>query len=144
MYVNRKEYVLSRTKKNCLFCLISLIIGCLLYILFRPNTYIGRIFTGFGCVDTVRQICSHYASDLFKFYLPDFLWAFSLGCGLISIQKPKIVGVVICSFCSFLCGFIWELLQYFHVISGTADIHDVIMYFLASAICIIINIKEIN
>lgn len=129
-------------KKNYLLCILSLIMGGLLYVLFRPNTYIGGIFTAFPCVNTIAQICAIYANDLLKFYLPDFLWGFSLGCGFIAINKPKFGGVVACSFCSFLCGFVWELLQYFHIIKGTGDILDIIMYFLASAVCIIINIKE--
>lgn len=57
-------------------------------------------------------------------------------------QKHGIKGIIICASVAFLCGCVWELLQYVGVLSRTGDIHDIIMYFLASAICIIINLKE--
>ena len=133
---------MSKRKRNALLCLTALIIGGLLYILFRPGTYIGGVLDRLLPVSTIRQICSTYTGDLFKFYLPDFLWAFSLGCCFIAINDPKITGVILCSLLAFLCGTAWEILQYFKLIQGTGDIHDVIMYFLASAICIIMNLKE--
>ena len=133
---------MSKRKKNILFSLISLIVGSLLYILFRKNTYIGGILNGIENIYISRERYLFQVSDFFKFYLPDFLWGFSLGCGLIAIHNPRIKGVIICASYSFLCGLIWELLQYLEVLSGTGDIHDVIMYLLASVVCIIINLKE--
>lgn len=129
-------------KINIFLCISALSIGGLLYILFRPATYIGGMFDKFQYIDTIRQICSLYATDWYKFYLPDFLWAFSLGCGLIAIYNPQQMGIVVCASCSFLCGLIWEFMQYLNVINGTGDFLDVTMYFLASTLCIIINIKE--
>lgn len=134
---------MAQRKKNVLLGIIALGFGLLLYVVFRPNTYIGRTMDSLVCMDKVRLICAVYAKDLWKFYLPDFLWAFSLGCCLIAIYNPGARGLFACSAVSFLCGSVWELLQYLNVVSGTADIHDVIMYFLASAICILINLKEI-
>lgn len=133
---------MSRKKQNALLCIAALILGCLLYILFRPSTYIGGTLDGLTYVHIVRQICSHYASNFSKYYFPDFLWAFSLGCGLIAIHNPQKSGVIICVLFAFLCGVAWELLQHFNVLNGTGDIHDVIMYLLAGAICIFINSKE--
>lgn len=133
---------MSRAKKNYLICFISLIIGSLLYILLRPNTDIARLLAEFVYLTKLQQICQLNASAFLKFYLPDFLWALSLGCGLIAVNNPKHIGIIGCSFASFLCGLIWELLQYYQIIKGTGDIHDIIMYFLASTVCIIINIKE--
>lgn len=133
---------MSKRKRNILFSLTALIVGCLLYILFRKNTYIGGVFAGMENIDTIRQMCHLHVSDLYKFYLPDFLWGFALGCGLIAIYNPRIKGVIICASFSFLCGCVWELLQCLEVLSGTGDVYDVIMYLLASAICIIINLKE--
>lgn len=134
---------MSQRKKNILLSIIALGVGFLLYVIFRPNTYIGGIVDNLGCTDTMRQICAVYANDLWKFYMPDFLWAFSLGCCLVAVYNPGTSGLFACSSVSFLCGSAWELLQHLNVASGTADIHDVIMYFLASAICILINLKEI-
>lgn len=135
---------MSKQKRNAFLCVAALLAGCLPYILFRPSTYIGGMLNSLKFVNTVRQLCSLYANNFLKYYLPDFMWAFSLGCGLVAIHSPQKKGIIICSVSAFLCGVTWELLQYFNVLSGTGDIHDVIMYFLASAICIIINLKETN
>lgn len=131
----------TRTK-NSLICVFALSLGCLLYVLFRPTTYIGSFLNRFTFVYNVRQVCSPCATDLFKAYLPDFLWGLSLGCGLIAIYLPRPTGIVLCSLFSFLSGFAWECLQYCNIVSGTGDVHDVVMYFLAGTVCIIINIKE--
>lgn len=129
---------MSNRMRNILFSLTALITGGILYILVRPNTYIGGMLE----IDKLRYWCSTYTIDLFKYYLPDFLWGVSLGCALIAIYVPARKGVIIGSSLSLLCGCVWELLQYLEVLSGTGDIHDVIMYILASTVCIIINLKE--
>lgn len=133
---------MSKRKKNILFSLTALVIGCFIYVFLRESTYVGSIFDSVENIETVRQIFSTQTCNLYKFYLPDFLWGFSLSCGLIAIYDPSIKGIIICAGVAFFCGCMWELLQYIGVLSGTGDIHDIIMYFLASAICIIINLKE--
>ena len=133
---------MSFRKKNVLLSLAALAFGCLLYVIFRPHTYIGVAFGRWEWVNTIRQKCSIYASDLCKFYLPDFLWGFSLGCGLIAAHDPGKKGVVTGAVIAFACGVAWEFLQHLKVIDGTADIHDIIMYVLASVLCIFINLKE--
>ncbi|MBE5928817.1 MAG: hypothetical protein E7267_05545 [Lachnospiraceae bacterium] len=133
---------MSKQKKNLLLSIVALVAGCFLYAFFRKNTYIGSMFDSIKYVERVRQICLCSVCNVYKFYLPDFLWGFSLSCGLIAIHNPSKKGVFICASFAFLCGCLWELLQYFAVLSGTGDIHDIIMYLLASAICIIINLKE--
>ena len=135
---------MSNRKLNVLSCLTALLVGGLLYILFRPGTYISSLFNRAPYIIKLRQICLPYASNASKFYTPDFLWAFALGCGLIAICAPKKRGILLCSLLAFLCGVAWELLQYMRVFSGTSDICDIIMYALASALCIIINLKEIK
>jgi len=133
---------LSKRKKNILFSLTSLIAGGLLYVWFRKNTYIGGMLNGIGIVEIFREKYMFQVNDFFRFYLPDFLWGLSLGCGLIAIHNPRKKGVIICASYSFLCGIIWEILQHLEVLNGTGDVHDVIMYLLASVVCIIINLKE--
>lgn len=133
---------MSKRKKNILYSLTALVVGCFLYVFFRENTYVGNIFDSIEYVEKMRQIFSTKMCDLCKFYLPDFLWVFSLSCGLIAIYNPSIKGILVCAAVAFLYGCVWELLQYVGVLSGTGDIHDIIMYFLADAICIIINLKE--
>lgn len=133
---------MSQRKKNVLLSIAALAFGCLLYVVFRPHTYIGVALGRWEWVNTIRQICSIYASDLCKFYLPDFLWGVSLGSGLIAAHDPGKKGVVTGAAIAFVCGVAWEFLQYLKVIDGTADMHDIIMYTLASVLCIFINLKE--
>ena len=133
---------MSKRKKNILFSLTALIVGCLLYVCLRKHTYIGSMVNGIGIVEKIREKYMLQVHNFYKFYLPDFLWGCSLGCGLIAIHDPGIKGVIICASFSFFCGLIWEILQYLKVLNGTGDIHDMIMYLLASAVCIIINLKE--
>ena len=133
---------MSIRKKNILFSLTALVVGCFLYVFFRENTYVGNIFDSIEIIEKVRQMFSTQMCDLCKFYLPDFLWGFSLSCGLIGIYEPSTKGIIICASVAFVCGCMWELLQRIEMLSGTGDVYDIIMYFLASAICIIINLKE--
>ena len=128
--------VLGRRKKNILCSIIALIAGGLIYMFFRPDTHIGNIFHQQNLAQLIP------IGNFGRFHLPDFLWGLSLSCCLVAVNNPQFKGVILCSAISFLCGCIWELLQYLEIIRGTGDLYDVIMYFLSSALCIIINLKE--
>ena len=127
---------MGRRKKNILSCMLALILGGLIYMFLRPGTYIANIF------NRQNVELSGWIGNFTKYYLPDFLWGLSLSCCLVAVNNPRVKGAVLCCVVSFLCGFTWELLQTFGVLPGTGDIYDVIMYFLSSALCIIINLKE--
>lgn len=133
---------MSKRRMNILFGTVALFLGTFLYIVFRSNTYIGQIFDIFYLINSIRTYCSMYATDFLKFYFPDFLWGFSLGCGLYVIYNPGRKGIILCGCSTFLCGCLWELLQYFHIVSGTGDVLDMMMYLLASFFITIINLKE--
>ena len=133
---------MSKRKKNILLGLTALIVGCFLYVFFRENTYVGNIFDRIQEVEMVREFIWLQQCKFCKFYLPDFLWGFSLSCGLVAINNSNRKGTIICAVITFLCGCLWELLQYFSVLSGTGDVYDIAMYFLASIMCIIFNLKE--
>ncbi len=115
-----------------LVAFISLFMGFLLYVLFRPTTYISSyIFTYFPMLRT------NYAflfprMRYFTYYLADFLWALSLSCGLHAIFLPKKRGSLYCTITVFLLGSSYELLQHLDVISGTGDIADIMLYVLGS------------
>lgn len=70
-----------------------------------------------------------------KNYLADGLWAFAFVSCLSLIWKGKInrawIFIAIISFFSF------ELFQKFQIIGGTADLNDVLCYFVFSAIAIL-------
>lgn len=136
--------MLSKRKKNILYSVWAVSVGVLLYVLFRENTYITKLFDLIPVVSAIHQRFNVQVPDFFKYYLPDFLWGFALSCGLVSIHTPNRKGVVICAGMAFSFGILWEFLQSTGIVKGTADIHDVIMYFLASLTSIIINSKEMK
>lgn len=135
---------MSKRKKNILYSVLAVSIGVLLYVLFRENTYISKMFDLIPVVSDIQQRVNIQVPDFFKYYLSDFLWGFALSCGLVSIHNPNRKGVIICAGMAFSFGVLWELLQSTGILKGTADIHDVIMYFLASLTSIIINSKEME
>ncbi len=133
---------MSRRKMYILLSYVSLILGFFIYVLFRKNSYIGILFGKFQLVHIVRELTSKLSCDFLKFYLTDYLWGFSLCCGLLAIYVPKRSGCMLCSGTAFLCGCIWEWMQFKNLFNGTGDICDVFMYFLASITCLIINIRS--
>lgn len=112
----------------------SLTIGAIIYVLFRPNSYIAIFVDGIIEIGTLRQALASGSNDFLKFYFPDFLWALSLCFCLYAVFDPKKKGIIISSFVAFFCSVAWELMQFFHLVGGTGDIIDVIMY-LSAGIC---------
>ena len=106
----------------------SLSAGAVLYGLYRQDTYIGALLGIFLPPLPVGERCF---SSLAAFYLPDFLWMFSMSCALFAVLLPQ--GRAFLTWCilAFSMGATWELMQHFHIISGTADVQDVILYSLA-------------
>ena len=122
--------------------LLSLLIGAVLYILFRPASYVALLFGNVGWVSQLQDLLRPVGCDFLRFYFPDFLWAFALSCGLQTVFMPQKWGVAACGTAAFACGVIWEGLQKTGAVSGTGDWLDVLMYFLAGVASILINIKE--
>lgn len=133
---------MSKRRMNILFGALALVLGTSLYIVFRGNTYVGRILDGLYLIDIIRIGCSMYATDFLKYYFPDFLWALALGSGLYAICNPSKEEGLLCGCSTFFCGCLWELLQYFRIVSGTGDVLDIMMYLFASFFITIINLKE--
>lgn len=133
---------MSRQKTNLIFGVSALVIGALIYILFRSDTYISKIASKFLGIRNIQNRLSLLNSNLIKYYLPDFLWAFSLACMLQVSLKELSFGRMVSGFVAIACGVIWECLQALDVISGTGDLWDVAMYLLAGLLSIYINYKE--
>ncbi len=130
-----------KRRTNLFISIASLSAGGMLYILFRENSYIGKVFSNLQPILTLRNAVSLLECDFLKFYFADFLWGLALGCGLQAILLPEKRSVLLCGFGVFLCGTAWECMQAFDIIPGTADYWDVVSYCLAGALCIIFNIK---
>lgn len=111
---------------------VSLLCGALDYMLYRQDTYIGAlsIFPGMPF---------HWGYSFFAYYLPDFLWAFSLIFGLFTILSPLHKNTLLCSILTAAYGSLWELGQFLDWISGTADWIDVGMYIAAAISAVMIK-----
>lgn len=109
----------------------SLSLGGVIYILFRPATYIAKAFIKvFPFVSKISGVLSLSNCTFLKYYFPDYLWAFSLFCCFNAVGKStKTMKYRACAV--FLMGALWEMLQYSHIISGTGDLIDVFMYITA-------------
>ena len=69
--------------------------------------------------------------------LPDGLWAYGLCSGLLIIWNRKINIIWISVI--YIIFILFEALQHFHVISGTGDWFDIIIYFSFSTISLLTN-----
>lgn len=133
---------MENRQRNILLCVVGLLFGAAVYLLFREKTYFSLLFRGLAFLDRVRTVVDSTVGIRISFYLPDFLWAFSLCCGIQAIYSPKGRGIYAAAGVAFVCGLIWELLQWIDLVSGTGDYWDILMYFLGSTLAIIMNIRR--
>lgn len=131
---------MEKRQRNILMCVGGLLLGAAVYLLFRENTYLSLLFCKSAFLSNIRTVIHSVAGVYISFYLPDMLWAFSLCCGIQAIYLPKSGGIA--AAVAFVCGLIWELLQWIDVVSGTGDYWDILMYFLGSIFAIIINVRR--
>lgn len=135
---------MSIRQRNILFCTGGLVVGGVVYLLFREGSYLSHSFNGAPLLSVVRNMFKGTAGIYISFYLPDFLWAFSLGCGIQAINLPKSMGIYAAGAVAFACGLVWEILQWASVVSGTGDYWDILMYFLGSVLAILVNKRREN
>ena len=123
----------------------SLSLGLLIYVFLRTNSIVSLTAGNFI---TIKELNIPYSlipvSSFLKYYFSDYLWAFSLCSFFHSIHLPKIKSSVFIGVITFAAGFLWETLQYLHLVSGTGDIADIIMYLAAALSVVIINLKRGN
>ena len=119
----------------------ALFCGFFLYVLFREETYIAKLFRWIPALRELRDASRTGANAFAKYYLPEFLWGFSLCCFLRAVYpKGKWMGMI-CAAVAFAAGLLWETLQLWGAVGGTFDILDITAYFTASLLAIII-LKE--
>ena len=130
-------------KRICwvIYSFLALGFGALLYGLYRQDTYIGEFI---GDIISVSLQIDGFLSAFAAWYLPDFLWMFSLNCALFAVVLPKDREVFLWSTVALSMGVLWETLQLFGFVSGTADLLDILMYSMAafSAAMIALFIKK--
>ena len=124
-----------------IYSFLALAFGAFLYGIYRQDTYIG------GIISTVISISLPVDSWLSAFaawYFPDYLWMFSMNCALFAIMLPKGKNVILWCAVALFMGILWELLQLWDFVSGTADLWDILLYSMAvfSAAMIALFIKK--
>ncbi len=125
-----------------LLSLFALMCGGLCYLLFRENTYLSKALEAIVSLAPLRQWVDYPFGIWLSGYLPDFMWGFSLSCGLFAILNPSIkAGLWIVGLVSGL-GILWELMQATALLSGTGDGWDVILYLFAAVTAWIILCKK--
>ncbi|MBQ7960070.1 MAG: hypothetical protein IJ285_02520 [Clostridia bacterium] len=136
MTIGRRAIEISSPKetrnqnvKYFLLGLASLLLGLLLYLLFRPRTHISVFVLRLLPFD-IPKAFSTADIPFFTFYLADYLWAFSLSCWLRCIFIDKSQNLLRLAIVS-LAGTTYEILQYLDIISGTGDAWDCLLYLLA-------------
>ena len=133
---------MSKRTVHILLSSTAHILGGMIYVLFRENTYIAVFFRQIPPVFSLQNMLRSANFAFLKFYFPDFLWGFSLCCALHAIFTPGLKGSILCCFAAVLCGAVWEGLQFCSLFSGTGDWWDVVMYFFAGICCLFIHNKE--
>lgn len=133
---------MSRRSINILLGTAALVLGCGIYVLFRSGSYVAGIFDRFRWILILREQLAPYACGFLKFWFPDFLWGLSFGCYLQAVHLPDIRGTWFLGGVSLIFGVLWELMQYVAFVPGTGDLLDILLYFLASILCILLNLKE--
>ncbi len=122
---------MRKSSKFYIICIlnsfISLLIGVIVYILFREQTYINKLLS----------FAFHFSESVFidflRFYLVDALWAYSLVFSLSIFINEFTAGAI-----SFIFSFVWEIMQKYSVVRGTFDILDILMYLSACIVAVLI------
>ena len=133
---------MSRRMYYITLCVSSIAIGGAYYLLFKNNTIFESIVCRFVDFMPIKKRLPRITSSLLNNHLCDFLWAFSLYCGLCAIFLPtKKQGIVVFLGCVIL-GIIWELFQFYGVVGGTGDILDVVTYIFGAFVSLLITTKK--
>ena len=133
---------MPKRQNNILLGLVALLLGAMLYILFQENTWVSQLFAQMVFRPKLWDQYPAMNMDWLCYYIPDFLCAFSLTCGIQAVCLPKTEELFGCAVIVLVCGTLWEIFQWCGVISGTGDFWDVLMYLSGSTLSILMNIKE--
>lgn len=125
------SYQFNLTILICIHCVLPLLLGGLIYVLFRPLTL--KMFTWFeyiALMDSVQLLRAAfqkytYYPDWFYYSLPDGLWTYSFTSSFILIWSHSSSLKYWLSIPLSL-SLIPEILQYFNFLTGTFDLNDLI------------------
>lgn len=125
-------------KKKVILLIISLamlVLGLLLYLLLNNKAYVSQILLQIIPIQTINE--DSLVIGILRGYGADLLWSASFTLiiqFIVWLKKKRTILLVFCS----LLGIVYELMQCFGIVPGTADIVDGIVYILGSLLAIII------
>lgn len=86
-------------------------------------------------VYSIKSVSNSY--NFIKIFLPDGLWSYSfISCVLLIWDRHIKIEWMITTFTIFI---LIEVMQYFHVMNGTGDILDVLVYFTFASCALFTN-----
>lgn len=142
----------NKTRKIHVFYLINifiaLILGLLIYIVFRPDTYISKWFsesTHLGSIAIGMRVKKNIVIAFLRNYMGDFLWAYALTYSVqIFIEANRKKGYIALIISCIIFEILIEVMQKLNIISGTFDLYDIIVEVFAtcSATLFIYMVKE--
>lgn len=133
---------MSKRGVNILVCILALVAGLAIYVVFRPNTYLSKFVAEMPFATRIKEFAAPFPCDFLKYYLVDYLWELALCCGLIAIFLPDRSAVLRCCAFSLAFGTAWEILQKVDLAGGTGDLLDILMYLAAALTATLLNYKE--
>lgn len=126
---------MKKTTKFWIICLVnsvaSLLLGAVIYLVFRSDTYIHKIID--VPLNFITSESDLILLNFLRFYFADALWAYSLTFALAIFSNEYFAPL-----CATFCGILWELSQKLGITKGTFDYADIAMYFFASSVAGII------
>lgn len=122
---------MKRVGKDPLFFILNisipLVVGAILYLLFRPDAYIcALIFRLFGTAPPVRIDQDNAFVCFVSYYLCDMLWAYSLAFVAYRIISDDTQRDLPTLLISIVFTVLTESFQYFGILPGTFDGFDIL------------------
>tara|TARA_B100001059_G_scaffold143824_1_gene143734 strand:+ start:1072 stop:1467 length:396 start_codon:yes stop_codon:yes gene_type:complete len=129
------------TKKNRLLInslwWLSLFLGLLIYLFFRPNNLIYNNFISFPIKLNIEA--NSIITNFLIYSLPNGLWSFSYAQLIFHIYKDFSSKIILLSSLMVFFGILIEILQYQGFVSGFFDLFDIFSYLLFHIIILIIQ-----
>lgn len=132
-------------KAKCFYwinIIIPIVLGTIVYILFREDTYISIIFMKImkevGIEIALPHNLDNPIADFARNHLCDILWAYALTFTVVLAGDFQKKQMIIPFIISAVFGISMELLQKFDIITGTFDYWDIVFQVIASVCAIII------
>ena len=129
------------TKKNRLLInslwWLSLLLGFLIYLFFRPNNLIYNNFISFPINLNIES--NSLITNFLIYSLPNGLWSFSYAQLIFHIYKDYTSKIILLSSIMVFLGILIEIFQYQAFISGIFDLFDIFSYLLFHILILIIQ-----